>query len=206
MSIVFNSYSATPYKSIFPLKPISFKGQKEDDEFYMKKTIQLAESAVDNGQGPIASIIVKDGKIIGQGFNEIRKRKNPTAHAEMVAIEDACNKASSMKPLQGATIYTNCQPCPMCLGALYWSKIGRIVYANSCDDTENYGFDDKKMFADFKKPEQWREIKSVQVLREEGFNPLNKWQAESSSQAAKRLRQIQAANSNSFIPKEKNVA
>lgn len=133
--------------------------------------------------GPIGCVIVRDGKILGAGHNRIICDMDITAHGEMVAIRDAIRRANHLEALQGATMYTSTQPCPMCYSACKWAGISRIVYALSCEDTyeigKEYGFLDVEHYQDIRKPEL--DIPMTQVLRDEALPVLLDW-AEVSAQ------------------------
>lgn len=142
---------------------------------FMQRAIALSELSYKSGKGlPIGCVIVRDGKIIGEGHNEIFIRKNPTAHGEMVAIEDACKNIADLS-LAGCEIYTTLEPCPMCLGAIYWANITTIYYANTVKQAVEVGFDDSFIFEEFlKKPEQ-RKIPSSHVNNAEAIKVLKDW-------------------------------
>ncbi len=111
------------------------------DETWTQQAIQLAIDSVAKGGGPFGAIIVKDSTIIGRGNNQVTLNNDPTAHAEIIAIRDACKTIHNFN-LDGCTLYTSCEPCPMCLSAIYWARINRVVYAASGDDAAQAGFDD----------------------------------------------------------------
>lgn len=127
------------------------------NEKFMQRAVELSEMAYKSGKGlPIGCVIVKDGKIIGEGHNEIFIRNNPTAHAEMVAIEDACKKTGNLQ-LEECDLYTSLEPCPMCFGAVYWAKLRTVYFANTKQDATRAGFDDSFILGQIQKPhaEQW---------------------------------------------------
>ena len=112
----------------------------------MLRAIELSKNGLESGQGgPFGCVIVKDGKIIGEGNNQVTSSNDPTAHAEMVAIRNACKNINGFQ-LEGCEIYTSCEPCPMCLGAIYWARPDKIYYANNRTDAANIGFDDAYIY------------------------------------------------------------
>ncbi len=150
------------------------------DEDYMRLAIEWSRRGMENDNlGPVGAVIVRDGVILGEGHNRMLVDMDVTAHGEIVAIRDACKKVGDLEGLQGATIYTNCQPCPMCYSACKWAGITRIVYALSCADTysvgKDYGFVDVEVYADIVKPEAERSIPQTQVLRDEALPVLEDW-------------------------------
>lgn len=116
---------------------------KEQKKEFMRKAIELSLIGSQDGvgQGPFGAVIVKDGKIVGLGHNKVITDNDPTAHAEVVAIRDACKNLGTYE-LQDCEIYTSCEPCPMCLSAIYWAKLGKIYYGNTRNDAAEIGFDD----------------------------------------------------------------
>ncbi|MCP4438184.1 MAG: nucleoside deaminase, partial [Aureispira sp.] len=125
--------------------------------------------------GPFGAVVVKDGKIIGRGNNSVTSTCDPTAHAEVNAIRDACKNLNSFQ-LDGCTIYTSCEPCPMCLGAIYWARPDRIVYACTRQDAADIDFDDDFLYKELVVPIEKRQIPTEQLLREEGIEAFNQWQ------------------------------
>lgn len=116
--------------------------QQQADNTWIQQAIQLAIDSVAKGGGPFGAIIVKDTAIIGSGNNQVTLNNDPTAHAEVIAIRDACKTLNDFN-LENCTLYTSCEPCPMCLSAIYWARISRVVYAATADDAANAGFDDR---------------------------------------------------------------
>lgn len=144
--------------------------QKQHEEF-MRQAIALSERAslIEKTGGAFGAVVVKDGKIIGEGYNQVIKHNDPTWHAEMHAIRDACKKLRTPH-LTGCTLYTSAESCPMCLAAAYWAQIGQIYHAATVEDAEKYGnFQDLEMFAEFKKEANARKIKSEQLLHDEAL-------------------------------------
>lgn len=152
---------------------------QEADQNYnsgsMLRAIALSEKAYKSGKGlPIGCVITRNGEIIGEGHNEVFKRLNPTAHAEMVAIERACEKAASVQ-LSGCELYTTVEPCPMCLAAIYWAKIDVVYYVNTSQQVVEYGFDDSFIFEELQKNAEERKIMSVQVSEPNAKYVLERW-------------------------------
>lgn len=142
---------------------------------YMLRAIELSEIAYKSGKGlPIGCVITRNGEIIGEGHNEVFQRLNPTAHAEMVAIERACKKAESVQ-LSGCELYTSVEPCPMCLSAIYWAKIDQIYYVNTSQQVAEFGFDDSFIFDELRKNAEERKIKSVPVSEPNARYVLERW-------------------------------
>ena len=146
-----------------------------DQEKYMKEAIRLASLNMENGHGgPFGCVIVKDGEIIASAFNEVLKNNDPTAHAEIVAIRRACIKLNSYQ-LDGCEIYTSCEPCPMCLGAIYWSRPSKVYYAASRTDAALAGFDDNHIYDEFNLPLPNRIIPFEQIMQNEVIAVFSKW-------------------------------
>jgi tRNA(Arg) A34 adenosine deaminase TadA len=145
-----------------------------DSEKFMMEAIRLSVENVDSGGGPFGAVIVKDGKIIARGVNRVTSQNDPTAHAEVTAIREA-SKILNTFSLQGCEIYTSCEPCPMCLAAIYWARIDRIYYGNTKVDAKNIGFDDSFIYEEIEKPIDKRVIKTVQLLRDEAIQAFRKW-------------------------------
>lgn len=153
------------------------------DEHYMRLAIEWSRKGMENGNmGPIGAVVVKDGKILGQGHNRCLADLDITAHGEMVAIREGIKQTGSLEGLHGATLYTTAQPCPMCYSACRWAGIGRIVYALSCQDTyeigSEWGFNDEALYADLQLPQEQRAIPQAQLLREEALPVLQDWSIE----------------------------
>jgi tRNA(Arg) A34 adenosine deaminase TadA len=141
----------------------------------MKKAIEAAEKGMDsNAGGPFGCVIVKEDKIIAEGFNRVTSTNDPTAHAEVVAIRNACKALDSFQ-LEGCVIYTSCEPCPMCLGAIYWARPNKVFYACNKRDAADIDFDDQFIYDELDKKMDDREIKFVGILRQEGLSVFQKW-------------------------------
>jgi guanine deaminase len=121
------------------------------DNLFLKEAVQLAIQSVADGGGPFGAVIVKDGNIIGRGNNQVTLNNDPTAHAEVTAIRDACKNISDFN-LLNSTLYASCEPCPMCMSAIYWARIDRVVYAATSDDASKAGFDDSLIAKELCKP------------------------------------------------------
>lgn len=142
---------------------------------YMEMAIELSKKSVERGGGPFGAVIVKDGKIIATGHNCVTLHNDPTAHAEVSAIREACSKTGSFK-LEGCQIYSSCEPCPMCLSAIYWAGIEKIYYANTREDAKNIGFDDSFIYDQIPLSAQQRTIHSEELMREEALTTFKMWQ------------------------------
>lgn len=141
----------------------------------MAIAIDLSQTGMDQGKGgPFGCIIVKDGKIIGKGSNAVLSTNDPTAHAEIVAIREACNSLGDFQ-LEGCEIYTSCEPCPMCLGAIYWARPARVFYANTKIDAAEAGFDDQFIYDELKLPYSDRKIPFYQILQEDAKKVFENW-------------------------------
>ena len=140
----------------------------------MKRAIELSENSAIGTGGPFGSVIVKDEKIIAEASNEVTFTNDPTAHAEIVAIRKACKNLNTFN-LSGCDIYTSCEPCPMCLSAIYWSRINNIYYANTREDAKKINFDDSMIYSEFSKKIEDRKIPIKQMLREEALKAFEIW-------------------------------
>lgn len=142
---------------------------------FMKEVIEMAKRNMQEGRGgPFAAIVVKNGKIVGRGTNLVTSTNDPTAHAEVVAIRDAC-KNLGVFHLHGCEIYTSCEPCPMCLGAIYWARIEKIYFAGTREDAKKAGFDDSNFYEEVCKTIDQRSIPMVNLLREDAIEVFRKW-------------------------------
>ena len=141
---------------------------------FMLKAIELSVSSANNAGGPFGCVIVKDNKIIAEGSNIVTSSNDPTAHAEIVAIRDACQKLNTFN-LSGSDLYSSCEPCPMCLSAIYWSHIDNIFYANTRDDAKKINFDDSFIYSEFSKKIEDRKIPIKQMLRDEALKAFELW-------------------------------
>jgi len=142
---------------------------------FMRRAIELAQNGVDNNQGgPFGCVIAKDGRIVGEGCNEVTSTKDPTAHAEVVAIRDACRNLNTFQ-LEGCVVYTSCEPCPMCLGAIYWARPEAIFFAGTRDDAAAAGFDDELFYTELEKPNDDRQLKMQSLMRKESQKVFEHW-------------------------------
>jgi guanine deaminase len=144
-------------------------------EEIMREAIALSTHNVKTGNGgPFAAVIVKDGRIIARGTNHVTTENDPTAHAEIVAIREACRTLGSFQ-LTGCDVYTTCEPCPMCLGAIYWARPDRIFYANTRSDAKAIGFDDDFIYEEISRPLEARAIPMSQMMNDEALEAFNAW-------------------------------
>jgi len=145
------------------------------DEYFMRRAIALAEEGMNSNEGgPFGAVVVKDDKIIGEGNNAVTSTNDPTAHAEVVAIRNACKELNSFQ-LEDCIIYTSCEPCPMCLGAIYWARPKKVFYACDKKDAAEIDFDDQFIYDEIDKPIANRSIPFVRMLKEEGKVVFNRW-------------------------------
>lgn len=147
-----------------------------DKNSLMREAINMATTNVGNGGGPFGAIVVKNGKVIGRGVNRVTADNDPTAHAEVNAIREAARHEGSFD-LSGAEIYTSCEPCPMCLGAIYWAHISKIFYGNTKADAARINFDDSFIYKQLSLPEGERAIPQEQLLPAEAIETFNAWEA-----------------------------
>ena len=125
---------------------------KTEDQRYLKRAIDLSRQHMEEGAGgPFGAVIVRDGKVLAEGWNQVSSSIDPSAHAEVTAIRRACQAVGDFA-LEGATLYTSCEPCPMCLASAYWARVSRIVFANTRQDAAEIGFDDSLIYAESPKP------------------------------------------------------
>lgn len=142
----------------------------------MARAIQLSLDNVLSGQGgPFAAVIVRDGSIVAEGVNRVTSTQDPTAHAEVVAIRAGCAKLGAFT-LKDCEIYTSCEPCPMCLGAIYWAHISRIYFGNLAADASQIGFDDSFIYHEFARPFSERKIPMLPMMREQALAAFRAWQ------------------------------
>ena len=145
-------------------------------EQFMRSAIALAFDNVRAGSGgPFAAVVVKDGRVIAEGTNRVTSSNDPTAHAEIVAIREACRVLNDFQ-LSGCDLYTTCEPCPMCMGAIYWARPERIFYAGTAADAAAAGFDDAFIYDELKLPPTARRIPTTQILRDESLAIFGAWQ------------------------------
>jgi len=142
---------------------------------FMQRAIDLSIRNVADGGGPFGAVIVKDGKVVAEGVNRVTASCDPTAHAEVSAIREACRRQGTFK-LDGCEIYTSCEPCPMCLSAIYWAGISRIYYANTKRDADKIGFGDNFIYDEIARPNNERAIPTSQMMREEAQEAFRAWE------------------------------
>ena len=145
-----------------------------DDIRFMRRAVALSVENVANGGGPFGAVIVKDGEIIAEGVNRVTANNDPTAHAEVTAIRAACAKLQNFQ-LEGCAVYTSCEPCPMCLSAIYWAGISKIYYGNTKKDADEINFGDDFIYEEIAKPYAARRIPMMQFLREEALAAFRAW-------------------------------
>lgn len=143
-------------------------------EELMRKAIELSIKSVRNGGGPFGAVIAREGEIIAEGSNGVTIYNDPTAHAEVTAIRKSCEKLGTFD-LTGCEIYTSCEPCPMCLGAIYWAHLDKIYYANDRKDAADIGFDDDFIYQEIEVKPQYRKKPSEILMREEGLEAFRIW-------------------------------
>ena len=148
------------------------------DREFMREAIRLASESVSHGGGPFGAVIVKDGKVIAGCSNSVTLDNDPTAHAEVNTIRRACRILGTFD-LSGCVIYTSCEPCPMCLGAIYWAGIERIYYANTRQDAAAIHFDDNFIYEELDKPLSERAIPIIPMLRDEALSSFRLWEQKS---------------------------
>ena len=141
---------------------------------FMSRAIELSIESVKSGGGPFGSVIIKNNEIISEGMNRVTKNNDPTAHGEIVAIRNACKNLNDFS-LKGCEQYTSCEPCPMCLSAIYWSRIDKIYYANARDDAKKIDFDDSLIYSELTKKIKERKIPTTQLMRDEALQGFKLW-------------------------------
>lgn len=148
----------------------------KEKENFMREAIRLSIDSMRAGNGgPFGAIVVKDGKVIARGFNKVTSTNDPTAHAEVVAIRDACKVLDTFQ-LTGCEIYTSCEPCPMCLGAIYWARPDKMYFANTKADAAAIGFDDQFIYNEIELNVCDRHLPTEQLLHEEALIAFKEWQ------------------------------
>lgn len=147
----------------------------ERDEYFMKRAIAMAEKGMNsNAGGPFGCVIVKDDEIVAEGHNKVTSTNDPTAHAEVVAIREACQKLNTFQ-LEDCIIYTSCEPCPMCFGAIYWARPKMVYFACTKKDAAKIGFDDQFIYTELEKNMDDRDIKFVNLIRKDAVPVFDKW-------------------------------
>ena len=148
--------------------------KKNFDLQYMLKAIKQAQKSVEKGGGPFGAVIVKDGKIVAEGSNGVTLKNDPTAHAEVTVIRKACKKLKTFD-LSGCVIYSSCEPCPMCLSAIYWARIDKIYFGCTKNDAKEIGFDDSFIYEQISLKPEKRSIPSKEFLREDALSAFKMW-------------------------------
>ena len=141
---------------------------------FMEKAIELSIENINLGGGPFGSIIVKNDKVIAEGTNKVTLNNDPTAHGEIVAIRKACKSLNNFN-LSGCELYSTCEPCPMCLSAIYWAHIDKVYYANTRDDAKKIDFDDSLIYSELLKNVKIRKIPMIQMMRDEALKVFELW-------------------------------
>lgn len=149
----------------------------EQQKTFIKAAIDLSRVNVEiaNG-GPFGAVVVKDGEIVGKGSNDVTRLNDPTAHAEIQAIRDACKNLGTFN-LEGCSLYASCEPCPMCLGSVYWANLSYLYFAATKDDAAKAGFNDAHIYKEFSLPKDKRSIPTTQLMREEAVKVFDNWMA-----------------------------
>ncbi len=142
---------------------------------YMQEAIALANRNIENGGGPFGALIVRKGEIVGRGGNQVTMLNDPTAHAEVMAIRDA-TKTLGTYNLSDCVLYTTCEPCPMCMGAIYWARISHVYYGNNRKDAANIGFDDELIYREIALPINQRSVLMEPLLSEDAISTFKRWQ------------------------------
>ena len=146
-------------------------------EKFMMRAIELSRQKMNEGEGgPFAAVVVKEGEIVGEGWNMVTSHNDPTSHAEITAIRAACDRLGTFS-LQGSTLYTSCEPCPMCLAAIYWARIDKVFYANTTEDAAGIGFDDGFLYKELALPAAERSMHSERLLANEARKVFEEWEA-----------------------------
>ncbi|MBR1871732.1 MAG: nucleoside deaminase [Bacteroidales bacterium] len=146
----------------------------EQDRSFMRQAIEKASESVERGGGPFGAVIVKDGEVVACSSNSVTIDNDPTAHAEVNTIRQACRKLGTFD-LSGCVIYTSCEPCPMCLGAIYWARLGRIYYGNNRKDAREIDFADDFIYEELAKEYEMRSVPIIPMMRDEALDSFRKW-------------------------------
>ena len=153
-----------------------FTSITEEDRKFMKMACDLASENIDRGGGPFGAVIVKDGEVIAAAGNSVTLDNDPTAHAEVNAIRKACSLTRNFK-LDGCVVYSSCEPCPMCLSALYWAGVSRIYYGNTAADADRISFGDDFIYKEIERPHLERAIPCIHMEGTSAIDSFNKWAA-----------------------------
>lgn len=144
------------------------------NEELMKEAIRLSEENVANGGGPFGAVIARNGEIVATGVNRVTAKHDPTAHAEVCAIREACERLNTFN-LSGCEIFTSCEPCPMCLGAIYWARLDKIYFGNNKEDAKEIGFDDSFIYDELALPREGRKLPTEILLKNEAIRAFDLW-------------------------------
>jgi guanine deaminase len=149
------------------------------DNPFMARAIRLSiDNVLSARGGPFGAVVVKDGKIVAESANQVTRMNDPTAHAEVLAIREACRKLNAFD-LEGCEIYTSCEPCPMCMGAIYWARLARVYYAGVAADAAQAGFDDSMIYHELAQSPKQRKIPMIQIMRDQGLEAFRVWKSSS---------------------------
>jgi tRNA(Arg) A34 adenosine deaminase TadA len=158
-------------------RPVETGRAMPDDADHMRHAIALSRKGMEGGAGgPFGAVVVLDGQVVAEGWNQVTSTNDPTAHAEVVAIRRAC-AALGRFDLRGATLYTSCEPCPMCLAAAYWARLDAVVYGNARDEAAAIGFDDQWLYDEVPKPIEARSLPMRRLLAAEALEVFQAWAA-----------------------------
>jgi len=147
------------------------------NEHFMREAIRISVEKMRDGLGgPFGAVVVKDNRIIARGWNQVTSANDPTAHAEIAALREACRQLGDFR-LPGCEIYTSCEPCPMCLGAIYWARLDRLFFAATRQDAAEAGFDDERLYREIPLPAAQRRLPTRQMLREAALDAFAQWKA-----------------------------
>jgi len=155
------------------------KDKNQTDSSFLQKAIDLAISSAKKNGGPFGAVIVKNGKIVGEGYNQVTENCDPSAHAEITAIREACKNINNHQ-LTDCTIYASCQPCPMCMSAIYWARIPKLVFAATASDAANAGFDDQFIYDELAKPMSQRSISIQHIDIDDAKKSFEAWASNTS--------------------------
>jgi guanine deaminase len=145
---------------------------------FMARAIQLSLENVRSGRGgPFGCVIAKEGSVLAESVNQVTATNDPTAHAEVLAIREACQKLGCFE-LRDCYLYTSCEPCPMCLGAIYWARLNKVYFGSLASDAAKAGFDDSAIYAEIAQPHSRREIPMIQMMRDEALVAFQEWEAQ----------------------------
>lgn len=147
----------------------------DDDFLFMRRAIDLSLKNVKKGGGPFGAVVTRNGEILAESCNLVTETNDPTAHAEINVIRTAARKLNTFD-LSGCVIYSSCEPCPMCLGAIYWARIDKVVFANTTSDARNIGFNDALIYEEISRPSQERKVEFREILREEALKAFKAWE------------------------------